>query len=95
MWHSSKVVNSLVFDNFFSRSHVLRGNAVWTLCVLPLENNHKQIRKNLIEKMEIITFFLYLQGDAKRLKCIPTQSMGTRITEKFTGRIFTKKITNL
>jgi hypothetical protein len=36
--------------SIFSRSHVLRGNAVWTLCVLPLENNHKQIRKNLIDK---------------------------------------------
>jgi len=44
---------------------------VWTLCVLPLENNHKQIRKNLIEKMEINTFSLYLQGDAKRPKGIP------------------------
>jgi len=30
----------------FSRSHVLRGNAFWTLCVLHLENNQKQIRKN-------------------------------------------------
>jgi hypothetical protein len=45
--------------------------------------------------MEINTFSLYLQGDAKRPKGIPTQSMGTRIMKKFTGRIFTKKITNL
>jgi hypothetical protein len=66
--------------------------------VLPLENNHKQIRKNLIEKMEINTFSLYLKGTQSVQKAFPRKAWEreSRITEKvYRKNFFTKKITNL
>jgi len=58
-----------------------------------LENNHKQIRKNLIEKMEINTFSLYLKGTQSVQKAFPRKAWEreSRITGKFTGRIFLLK----